>query len=178
MSARESLYKGMFRGHVSLHPRWNSCPKTQNVHALDCNNLPYAGLYTVTGNQLRPCGQRSPDSWVSLSLFISITWVEVRRARSSLSPVTEHVSTVYLTAEATFKVDLSQSLILTRSSSGRQDVVQTQFPTSPWLRCSGPGKLFLPVSEQNQAGEEAAQRALLLNIQQGQPDPGRSATAT
>lgn len=79
----------MFTGHVSLHLRWNSCLKTQSVHPLDCNNLPYAGLYIVAGTQLRPCGQRRPDSWVNLSLFISVTWVEARRASSSLSPVTE-----------------------------------------------------------------------------------------
>ena len=117
MLAGESLYKGMFTGHISLHLHWNSCPKTQNMHALDCNNLPYAGLYVVAGNQLRPCGQRRPDSWVNLSFFISIMWVEARRARRSLSLVTEHVSTVNLITEATFKVDLSQSLILTHSSS-------------------------------------------------------------
>ena len=55
----------------------------------------------------------APDTWVNLSLFISITQVEARRARSSLPPATERVSTVILTAEATFEVELSQSLILT-----------------------------------------------------------------
>lgn len=71
-------------------------------------------------------------------------------------PATKRVSTVNLIAEATFKVDLSQSIILTHFSSDSHDVVQTQFLTSPRLRCSGPRKPFLPVSEQNQAGKEAA----------------------
>lgn len=127
MSAGESLYKGMFTGHISLHLHSNSCPKTQNVHALDCNNLPHAGLYTIAGNQLRPSGQKRPDSCVNLSLFISIAWVEASRARKSLSPETKHVSTVNLMAEDTFKVDLSQSLLLTHSCSDKQDMAQTQF---------------------------------------------------
>lgn len=126
----------MFTGHVSLHLRWNSCPKTQRVHPLDCNNLPCAGLYIVAGNQLRPCGQRRPDSWVNLSLFISVTRAEARRARSSLSPVTEREHCE--PHRWSHLQDLSQSLILTHSSSDRQDVVQTQFLTSPQLRCSGP----------------------------------------
>lgn len=74
MSAGESLYKGMFTGHASLHLHWNSCPKTQNMHALHCHRLLYAGPYTVAENQLRPCGQRR--SWMNLSLFVSIMWVE------------------------------------------------------------------------------------------------------
>lgn len=142
MSAGASLYKGMFTGHVSRHLRQDSCPKTQNICALDCSSLPYVGLSTVAGNQLRPCGQRRPDSWVNLSLFLFLTWVQVRKARSSISPVTKHVGTVNLITEATLKVDLSQSLILTHSSSARQDGLLTQGLASAQLMCSGPFYLF------------------------------------
>lgn len=76
MSAGESLYKGMFTGHVSLHLHWNSCPKTQNMHALHWHRFLYSSSCIVAENQLRCCGQRRPDSWVNSSLFISIMWVE------------------------------------------------------------------------------------------------------
>lgn len=123
MSAGETLYKGMFTGHVSLHLHCNSCPKTQNMHALHCHRFLCVGPYIVAENQLRPCGQRRPDSWVNLSLFISIMWVEDSKGQ----PLTCDSQHCELHCWSHLKVDLNQLLLLNHSSSDRQIMVPAQF---------------------------------------------------
>lgn len=123
MSAGESLYKGMFTGHVSLHLHWNSCPTTQNMHALHCHRLPYEGPYIAAENQLRPCGQRMPESWVNLILLISIMWVQESREQP-LTCDCQHCESHHWSH---LKVDLNQSLLLNHSSSDRQTMFPAQF---------------------------------------------------
>lgn len=132
MSAGESLYKGMFTGHVSLHLHWNSCPKTPNMHTLHCHRLLYAGPYIVAENQLRPCGQRTPYSWVNLNLFISIMWVE----DSKEQPLTCDCQHCKPHRWSHLKVDLNQSLLLNYSSSDSKPWSQLS-SNSPWLQSSG-----------------------------------------
>lgn len=149
MSGGESLYKGMFTGHVSLHLHWNSRLKTHNMHALHCHRLLSADPYIAAEKQLRPCGQRRPHSQVNLSLFISTLWVE-----ESEEPLTcETVSIVNLMAEVTSRwIKSSPSFWITPAVTGKP---RSQL-NSNWLCCSGPCNPFSPGSFQNPAGKEAA----------------------
>lgn len=175
MSAGETLYKGMFTGHVSLYLRQNSCPKTQNMHALVCNNLPCMGLYIMAGNQLRPCGQRRPDSWVNLSLFIFVPWGEARKARSSLSPVTECVSTVNLIhLQGGFKP--VSHFWLTPAVTGKTWSKLRSWPSLSWDAVDHASPFYLFRNKIKQA--KKLLKGLCFWTQQGQPDPGTSVTAT